>query len=213
MFATYHAMMGMVVSKLPGFFPGAMCRVSDRNAIALTIDDGPSPRGTEALLHALEATGLKVTCFLTGSAAEAYPTLVRDIAANGHMLASHGYEHRDFSLASANTVRDDILRSFEAIGERTPWYRPPYGRMNPMHRGIPQMLGTELVLWSRMPREYVRRQSMKHIERRMRSVRGGDILVLHDNERTAGLLPDLVYMLKYIMEEKRLKDTFLMKGQ
>ncbi len=41
--------------------------------LALTFDDGPDPRGTPAVLDALEAAGVKATFFVLGERVEQHP--------------------------------------------------------------------------------------------------------------------------------------------
>lgn len=50
-------------------------------------------RNIARILELLEARGVKATFFTLGWIAERYPAIVRDIVANGHELASHGYGH------------------------------------------------------------------------------------------------------------------------
>src|SRR6266540_116828 len=45
------------------------------------------------LLDILDAHGVKATCFFLGWVAEHYPSVVRQAAARGHEIASHGYAH------------------------------------------------------------------------------------------------------------------------
>ena len=54
--------------------------------IALTIDDGPSPAHTTALLDLLDRFQARATFFLIGKRAEEYPHLVTEILARGHAV-------------------------------------------------------------------------------------------------------------------------------
>ncbi|HVR13564.1 MAG TPA: polysaccharide deacetylase family protein, partial [Gaiellaceae bacterium] len=51
-------------------------------------------RQTAAIFGLLDELGAKATFFVLGITAERYPDLVRAIAAKGHDLACHGYDHR-----------------------------------------------------------------------------------------------------------------------
>jgi len=51
-------------------------------------------RNTRRLLDLFDETGSTATFFTLGWIAEAHPALVREIAARGHEIASHGMDHR-----------------------------------------------------------------------------------------------------------------------
>lgn len=53
---------------------------------------GPN-EGLKRCLKVLEDTGIKSTFFVPGKIAERYPEKIKEIAAAGHELAYHGYEH------------------------------------------------------------------------------------------------------------------------
>ena len=68
------------------------CRV-DGPYIAMTFDDGPHPVLTPRLLDMLKARGIKATFFLIGQNAAEYPDIVRRIAAEGHEIGNHTWNH------------------------------------------------------------------------------------------------------------------------
>ena len=86
-------------------------------------------RQTAAIFELLDELGAKATFFVLGITAERYPDLVRAIAANGHELACHGYEHRRVASQSRDEFRADVERSAELIeelgGRRPLGYRAP----------------------------------------------------------------------------------------
>ncbi|HEV8421842.1 MAG TPA: polysaccharide deacetylase family protein, partial [Chthoniobacterales bacterium] len=59
----------------------------------LTIDDGPQPRDTPALLDLLEEHQARATFFVKGRRAEQYPELIREIVRRGHGVGNHTYHH------------------------------------------------------------------------------------------------------------------------
>src|ERR671932_1527854 len=84
---------------------------------ALTFDDGPDPDGTPAVLDALDAAGVKATFFLVGEQLMRHHALAREIAARGHELALHGFEHVEHDGLRPQAARDGLARalgSFEA---------------------------------------------------------------------------------------------------
>jgi polysaccharide deacetylase family protein (PEP-CTERM system associated) len=72
-------------------------------------------RNTERLLAMLGDAGARATFFVLGWNAQAYPSLVRQIAAAGHEIATHGYYHRLVYDMTPAQFREDLRRSIRAI--------------------------------------------------------------------------------------------------
>jgi peptidoglycan/xylan/chitin deacetylase (PgdA/CDA1 family) len=61
--------------------------------VAITFDDGPLPPYTNRILDTLASECVKVTYFLVGRMASAYPDLVRRIYNSGHVIGTHSQNH------------------------------------------------------------------------------------------------------------------------
>lgn len=68
-------------------------------------------RNTHVLLDELDRSGVRATCFCLGWAAEQYPGLVREIAARGHEIASHGHDHLLAFQVGRERFREDAQRA------------------------------------------------------------------------------------------------------
>ena len=66
---------------------------------------------TDKLLDLFDEFGVSSTFFILGWVAERHPELVRDIAARGHEVASHGYAHRLIYDQTPAAFRDDVRRA------------------------------------------------------------------------------------------------------
>jgi polysaccharide deacetylase family protein (PEP-CTERM system associated) len=91
---------------------------------------GPAlERQTDIVLTLLDELGIRATFFVLGMTAARYPDLVREVAARGHELASHGYAHERVHAQTADSFRSDLERSLEAIEQaasvRPVGYRAP----------------------------------------------------------------------------------------
>jgi polysaccharide deacetylase family protein (PEP-CTERM system associated) len=73
---------------------------------------------THRLLEFFHAHRVTGTFFVLGWVAERFPSLVREIAACGHELASHGYHHQLIYTLTRDQFRDDVRRA-KAIIEDT----------------------------------------------------------------------------------------------
>ena len=74
---------------------------------------------TYRLLELLAEGGHRSTCFVLGWIAERFPTLVRDIAAAGHEVASHGQDHRRVTGLTPAEFRTSVRRSRAVLEEVT----------------------------------------------------------------------------------------------
>lgn len=115
-----------------GMYGRVLARGPAKPQLALTFDDGPSPKTTPQVLEILAKHGAKACFFVMGRKAQAHPQLLREIVAAGHELGLHGYEHdRLFSLRGTRYVQHDIARTRDAIEAAgvptTRWFRPPIG--------------------------------------------------------------------------------------
>lgn len=94
------------------------------HGIELPFSDWPQyePRlraGLDPLLELLERHGVRATFFTLGWIAEKYPEVVREVAAAGHELASHGYSHEKVYDLTREAFREEVRRTKGAIEELT----------------------------------------------------------------------------------------------
>ena len=116
---------------------------TNRKVVALTFDAGSDPGYTTQILADLAAQGVPATFGITGLWAQANPDLVRRIAAAGHQIVNHSWDHQSFTGVSTNSVpltgsqidqelsrTESLLRQVAGTGS-SGWFRPPYGDRNP----------------------------------------------------------------------------------
>jgi polysaccharide deacetylase family protein (PEP-CTERM system associated) len=84
---------------------------------------------TRRVLQIMKDAKTQATFFVLGWVAERYPHLVREIAADGHEVASHGYFHQLLYRLSPQEFDDDLGRSLEILRNLAPGpvigYRAP----------------------------------------------------------------------------------------
>ena len=126
--------------------------------VALTFDDGPDPASTPAFLDLLAARRLHATFFLLGSMVARAPQLAAEIAAAGHEIAVHGWDHRYTILRSPGAVFSDLARASDAVsgatGTSPRFFRPPYGVLSSGAVLAARRLELTPVLWSSWGREW-----------------------------------------------------------
>jgi len=121
--------------------------------IAITFDDFGSVANIHSILNTLDAYGAKSTFFPNGEWIANNPTIVKEIAARGHIIESHGYSHPDLTTLSEAEIRRQLRLDREIIrntvGTTSYLLRPPYGAYNSTVRRIAGEEGYRyLVLWS-----------------------------------------------------------------
>ncbi|MDR3746918.1 MAG: DUF3473 domain-containing protein [Acidobacteriota bacterium] len=81
------------------------------------------------LLDIFSENEVQVTCFFLGWIAERFPQLVKEAAARGHEVASHGYGHRLVYEQPRNEFHDDVRRTRllleDVAGQTVLGYRAP----------------------------------------------------------------------------------------
>lgn len=124
-----------------GGAPAAVARTlpTTERVVALTFDGGADAGYTQMILDTLKRNGIKAAFGITGRWAELYPDLIERIAADGHVLINHSYDHASFTGFSSgqpaltSAQRSEQLSRTESIiwgltGRSTkPYFRPPYG--------------------------------------------------------------------------------------
>jgi peptidoglycan/xylan/chitin deacetylase (PgdA/CDA1 family) len=160
-------------------------RIGDSAGVALTFDDGPHPEGTPAVLEALEAADAKGTFFLCGEQVEREPALAAEVAAAGHVVAIHGYRHRNMLRLAPGTFVEDLERGIAAIEDavrlRPEIYRPPYGIFSYPGMVEVRARGLRSLLWSRWGHDWRAARPPEKITAEVtRDLDAGDVLLLHD---------------------------------
>ena len=156
-----------------------------RREVALTIDDGPDPQVTPAVLDLLDAAGARATFFCIAERARLYPQLVREIVRRGHAVENHSHVHgHHFSLLGPRGFAREILAAQTILagiaGDAPRFFRAPAGLRNPFLAPVLHRLGLVLASWTRRGFDTRERDPQRVLQRLTRGLAAGDILLLHD---------------------------------
>jgi len=173
---------------------GGALRRTGTAAVALTFDDGPDPVQTPLLLDLLKEHGVKATFCMVGFRVRDHPDLVKRIAAEGHTLCSHSWQHLlNLAKRPVDYVRWDLESTNNAIRAAVPdariaYFRAPGGNFTPELVAMARQLGMTSIYWQVDPRDWDHKKDPSdpaHIERVVTSVqrntRPGSIVLSHDN--------------------------------
>ncbi|HEX2948498.1 MAG TPA: polysaccharide deacetylase family protein [Armatimonadota bacterium] len=172
-----------------------------RKEVAFTFDDGPHKGITEQLLAVLKQYNVKATFFVVGKKAEQSPELVKTEFADGHCIANHTYHHDRLVALSKTTLATEIDSCSDVInkitGKRPQFFRPPGGTMDVLVTNMAQELGYRTVLWSINSGDFERPGKRVIINRVMKCVSNGSIILFHDGvQQTIDALPEIITTLR-----------------
>jgi peptidoglycan/xylan/chitin deacetylase (PgdA/CDA1 family) len=164
------------------FAPSVWRGRRERQAIALTFDDGPS-ESTPPLLELLEREGVRATFFQCGANVRRLAGIARAVAEAGHEIGNHSDSHARFYLRSAAFMEAEMTRAQETIQQatgRTPaLLRVPYGvRWIGLGRAQ-RRLGLLGVMWTAIGLDW-KRSAGAITARLLRAASNGAIFCLHD---------------------------------
>ncbi|WP_306206088.1 polysaccharide deacetylase family protein [Actinoplanes sp. RD1] len=133
--------------------PANSLMVTGTEGVALTFDDGPDPATTPELLDLLAEHQVKATFCLVGENVEAFPDLVRRIAAEGHTLCNHTWDHSlTLGTKKPAVIRADLEKTNAAIRAAVPgaeikYMRAPGGNFTPNFVKVANELGMIGAYW------------------------------------------------------------------
>jgi peptidoglycan/xylan/chitin deacetylase (PgdA/CDA1 family) len=189
-------------------FPSCLWAGSKHSrAIALTFDDGPHPQYTPELLQILDRYNIPASFFWLGACVEKVPTVARDIYERGHWIGLHGYHHISFPFLKPDALKESLEKTQEAIAQACQIHpenlidvRPPNGLFTPQTLSLLHQWNYRPVMWSVVPEDWERPGVSVVVQRVLRQVHNGSVIVLHDGyyggqdvaETTTLLIPQLL---------------------
>ena len=121
-----------------------------RKLLALTFDDGPDAVVTPRILAALAEHDAHATFFVLGRQAKQHPDLLKQMAAEGHVIGNHSYSHP--SRTSPQEAGEELDRTEaaieDAVGRKPRLFRPPYGITDGNLSHLALSRGYTGVLWT-----------------------------------------------------------------
>ena len=194
----------------------AQAHLQKASPLFLTFDDGPV-RCTGSILDYLNETSQRATFFVIGRNLKSPPLRKLAIRAleDGHDLGNHSYTHPSISTLSPNRIEQEIVKTHKCIEEverdagvskrvRSLFFRFPFG-----HIGRPSVYAAAMeilyklgyhVAWWDLDTSDWRMQTASYtgsqVVASLRTVRPRDVVLLHERELTARILPSLLEVLK-----------------
>jgi len=173
-----------------------------RKVVALTFDDGPHGKLTPQLLDLLQRENVRATFFVLGSLVAANPQIVQRMAAEGHEVANHTWDHPRLPSLSPEKLDQQIRKTTEIIeqntGKKVTIMRPTYGLYNERIKN--QLLRDyrlDIILWSVDPNDWKKPGAGTVARRLVAGAHPGAILLAHDiHPGTIAAMPRTIADLK-----------------
>lgn len=172
--------------------------------VVLTFDDGPSRAYTKPILDALAAHCTKATFFMVGRMALADPSMVKEVADQGHTVATHTWSHANLNQIGPKAAEVEIELGLSAVRHAlgrpvSPFFRFPYLRDTNSalgHLGLRKIAAFSIDVDSK---DYLTTSAAAVADRVLRELatRRKGIILLHDiHASTARAMPTLLAELK-----------------
>jgi peptidoglycan/xylan/chitin deacetylase (PgdA/CDA1 family) len=194
--------LGIVGDRDPRVLYAASVR---ERVVALTLDDGPDPATTPALLAVLRRHRARATFFVLGERIRGNEQLLAEIVAQGHELGNHMARDEPSIRLDADEFEAELVRATRAL---TPfgdvrWFRPGSGYYDDAMLDIVERHGLRCALglvypidahvpWSWFAQAWIRWR-----------VEPGAIIILHDGgKRGARAVTTLEKVLPWLRERE-----------
>ncbi|MGI6449739.1 MAG: polysaccharide deacetylase family sporulation protein PdaB [Desulfitobacteriia bacterium] len=182
---------------------------TDTNQIAITFDISWGEENVLPILEILKAENVKATFFLSSPWSEKKPELVKEIAAQGHEIGSHGRRHVDLNTLSEQELIQELAISKSVLesltGQKINLLRPPNGAYDNKVIAVANSQGYKVIQWSVDSLDW-KRPGPQAIVNNIINGRGknkgaapGDILLFHASDSapdTPKALPLVIKTLK-----------------
>lgn len=169
-----------------------------RPMVALTFDDGPyAPVGNQ-IMDCLAQYGGKATFFVVGSRCAAYQAEMQRMAAEGHEIGNHTYEHKYLNKLGPDQILYQVNKGSEAVqascGVIPVTVRLPGGNKN---AAVLATVHDPIIMWSLDTLDWKTRNTQSTVDKVLGTVGDGDIVLMHELYRQTGdaavqIIPALV---------------------
>lgn len=160
---------------------------NSNSKIFLTFDDGPHDF-TSSVLDRLGENGVKATFFVVAQRAQQRKELLLRIISEGHTLGNHSLDHSYYHFFRGEEhlrhwVEASQKKLEDLSGQRLVGFRSPAGVQTPPLARALKALDIPWIHWEHRFYDTVWKWTKRRVERKLSSMKSGDIVLLHDNQR------------------------------
>jgi len=175
----------------------------EENCVYLTFDDGPDDSTTPWVLDLLQKEKIQATFFCLGSQMERHPSIFNYIIEQGHAIGNHTYNHEKGNKTKNEDYISSITKTDALMNSEL--FRPPYGSITRAQLKKLKKLNKKIVMWSWVSHDYNQQVDSKTIIKKAKTIRSRDILLFHNNKKSAKNLKETLPQVIKIIKNKGLK--------
>lgn len=154
---------------------------SNKKAVALTFDDGPSGYYNPLILEELNKNKAHASFFMVGTMMNSCKSCVLQTYKSGNEVGSHTYDHLNIKRAAYDKVNENLSKTdnlYNSItGDHIKLLRPPYGAYSKENL---ETINNYFILWD-LDTEDWRYRNVKHIVNYIKeNVHDGAIILMHE---------------------------------
>jgi peptidoglycan/xylan/chitin deacetylase (PgdA/CDA1 family) len=170
-----------------GAEPGIWCGPASEHEVALTFDDGPSPRYTREILALLKQYQAKATFFVLGRKVEKYPQIIKAMLREGHEVGNHTFDHPRLTEIAKRECERELERTrldLDLLGcpHQPRLVRPPFSAYDDQLTSYLKHTKRELVLWNLDSGDWQGLDAGTIVHNVLDRVKNGSIIVFHDGD-------------------------------
>lgn len=194
---------------------------SNKKAIALTYDDGPSAN-TNTILNTLKKNNALATFFVVGNRVSSYDKQLKKAYNMGCQIGNHSWNHGWYGQMNSMQISSQISKCNNAVKKQTGKApvicRTPGGDQSSKVRNA---VGMPVILWSIDTRDWETQSASKTYSSVMNNAYDGAVVLMHDlykptAEASKRIIPELIskgYQLVTIEELRLIKGYKLKPGR
>lgn len=160
-------------------------RIESSGSVALTFDDGPTPRFTEPILKLLAKANVQATFFCIGENILANRSLVSDMLSAGHCIGNHTWNHDHTGIFGSKSYwHRQVERTSDLIAELSGSpprvFRAPMGFKTWQQAAAVRAAHMRYIGWRSWAWDTTNVSPQGIYRRITRRLAPGDIVLLHD---------------------------------
>ncbi len=188
----------------------------ESKTVCLTIDDGPHPESITSILDTLKEQHVPAAFFVVGTRVKRAPELVQRMIDEGHEVGNHTQDHKRLDTLTPEQIGKELdfceTNIEKACGRKATLFRPPGMRFSEAVMDAISTRGFTMVGYNVGAKDFsqtpgngavtgnllatLSSSGSEVVERVMKQVKNGSIILLHDEPNTAAALPQIIARLR-----------------